>query len=97
MVNGPDPGDGMRRVAVVGVGAVTSLGPTADHLLRGAMDGRVAIESVQGVDMRGSRPRLVARSRHIQPAVAMPRTISQSARLSSLCLLPARRYPSHRD
>ncbi|MET0965677.1 MAG: beta-ketoacyl-[acyl-carrier-protein] synthase family protein, partial [Nakamurella sp.] len=46
------------RVAVVGVGAVTSMGPTATDLWEGARDGRVAIEPVQNLDMRGFQTKL---------------------------------------
>lgn len=54
---GTDPAD-RRRVAVVGVGAVTSLGPSADDLWAGARAGRVAIGPVQGVDMQGSQTKI---------------------------------------
>jgi 3-oxoacyl-[acyl-carrier-protein] synthase II len=47
-----------RRVAVVGLGAVTSLGPSATDLWAGARAGRVAIGEVQGVDMRGFQTKI---------------------------------------
>jgi len=46
------------RVAVVGVGAVTSLGPTARDLWEGARDGRVAIDPVQRIDMGGFQTKI---------------------------------------
>ena len=54
---GTDPAD-CRRVAVVGLGAVTSLGPSAADLWAGARAGRVAIGPVQGVDMRGFQTKI---------------------------------------
>ena len=52
------PATSRPRVAVVGVGAVTSLGPTARDLWKGARDCRVAIEPVQLVDMSGFQTKI---------------------------------------
>ena len=46
------------RVAIVSVGAVTSLGPTAADLWAGARDGRVAIEPVRRIEMAGFPTRI---------------------------------------
>ena len=50
---GPAENSRNSRVLVAGVGAVTALGNTAGELWTGARNGRVAIEVVQGIDMRG--------------------------------------------
>src|SRR4051812_15510812 len=47
-----------RRVVVCGLGAVTSQGPTAQHLWDGVRAGRVAIRPVQHLAMDGYRTRL---------------------------------------
>ena len=47
-----------RRVVVVGMGAVTALGPTAADLWEGALAGRVAITEVEHWPMDGYRTRL---------------------------------------
>jgi 3-oxoacyl-[acyl-carrier-protein] synthase II len=49
---------GERRVLICGIGAVTSQGPTADHLWEGVREGRVAIREVSGLAMDGYRTRL---------------------------------------
>ncbi len=43
------------RAAVVGMGAITSQGPTADDLWRGVSQGSVAIRPVRHIDMSGYR------------------------------------------
>jgi 3-oxoacyl-[acyl-carrier-protein] synthase II len=47
-----------RRVLICGLGAVTSQGPTAEHLWEGVREGRVAIRPVQQLSMDGYRTRL---------------------------------------
>ncbi|MDA0166507.1 beta-ketoacyl-[acyl-carrier-protein] synthase family protein [Solirubrobacter ginsenosidimutans] len=47
-----------RRVVICGLGAVTSQGPTAQHLWDGVRAGRVAIRPVQHLPMDGYRTRL---------------------------------------
>ena len=46
------------RVAVVGLGAVTAQGPTADDLWEGARDGRVMIRPLQLQDTHGLRTKI---------------------------------------
>jgi 3-oxoacyl-[acyl-carrier-protein] synthase II len=43
------------RAVVVGLGAITSQGPTADDLWRGVSQGNVAIHAVRHLDMSGYR------------------------------------------
>src|ERR1700755_1564583 len=47
-----------RRVVICGLGAVTSQGPTAQHLWDGVRAGRVAIRPVRHLPMDGYRTRL---------------------------------------
>ena len=52
------PTDTERRVLICGLGAVTSQGPTAEHLWDGVRAGRVAIRPVRHLAMDGYRTRL---------------------------------------
>ncbi|NED99170.1 3-ketoacyl-ACP synthase [Phytoactinopolyspora halotolerans] len=53
---------------MVGVGAVTGLGPTADDLWSGARDGRVAIGPVQGLDLTDFSTKVGAEVRDLPEA-----------------------------